>query len=151
MRASEDIARVDSETGIIATLFRHPEFSFYSEDLLPNHFTNRENRCIYQAICALARDGITTIDPYNIIQMLSSSEATRHLAVELSVEQLYSFIDNATLLSAIRLKSTTFWLRAFWTRRFAATPISSFVSARDCASSRQRATLGSESTGCWMM
>lgn len=46
MRASEDIARVDSEAGIIATLFHHPEYSFYSEDLLPNHFTNKENRYI---------------------------------------------------------------------------------------------------------
>lgn len=95
MRASEDIARVDSEAGIIATLFRHPEFSFYSEELLPNHFTNKENRYIYQAICALTREGITTIDPYNIIQALSASEATRHLADELSVEQLYTFIDNS--------------------------------------------------------
>lgn len=95
MRANEDIARVDSEAGIIATLFRHPEFSFYSEELLPNHFTNKENRYIYQAICALAREGIATIDPYNIIQALSSSEATRHLADELNVEQIYTFIDNS--------------------------------------------------------
>lgn len=61
------MARVESEAGIIATLIHHPEFSYYSEQLLPNHFTNEENRYIYQAICSLARDGITTIDPYNII------------------------------------------------------------------------------------
>lgn len=60
------MARVESEAGIIATLIHHPEFSYYSEQLLPNHFTNEENRYIYQAICSLARDGITTIDPYNI-------------------------------------------------------------------------------------
>ena len=63
------MARVESEAGIIATLIHHPEFSYYSEQLLPNHFTNEENRYIYQAICSLARDGITTIDPYNIIPM----------------------------------------------------------------------------------
>ena len=57
------MARVESEAGIIATLIHHPEFSYYSEQLLPNHFTNEENRYIYQAICSLARDGITTIDP----------------------------------------------------------------------------------------
>lgn len=50
MRANEDIARVDCEAGIIATLFYHPDYSFYSEDLLPNHFTNIENRYIYPAM-----------------------------------------------------------------------------------------------------
>lgn len=81
------MARVESEAGIIATLIHHPEFSYYSEQLLPNHFTNEENRYIYQAICSLARDGITTIDPYNIIQALSAKEATRRFADELSMHQ----------------------------------------------------------------
>lgn len=67
------MARVESEAGIIATLIHHPEFSYYSEQLLPNHFTNEENRYIYQAICSLARDGITTIDPYNITGKLADS------------------------------------------------------------------------------
>lgn len=83
MRASEDMARIDCEAGIIATLIRHPDYSYYSENLLPNHFTNKENRCIYQAICSLAKDGISTIDPYNIIQVLSSSEATRRYAEDM--------------------------------------------------------------------
>ena len=64
MLANEDMARVESEAGIIATLIHHPDFSYYSEQLLPNHFTNEENRYIYQAICSLARDGIERIDPY---------------------------------------------------------------------------------------
>lgn len=46
MRANEDMSRVESEAGIIATLIHHPDFSFYSEQLLPNHFTNKENRII---------------------------------------------------------------------------------------------------------
>ena len=61
MLANEDMARVESEAGIIATLIHHPDFSYYSEQLLPNHFTNEENRYIYQAICSLARDGIERI------------------------------------------------------------------------------------------
>jgi len=95
MRASEDMARIDCEAGIIATLIRHPDYSYYSENLLPNHFTNKENRCIYQAICSLAKDGISTIDPYNIIQVLSSSEATRRYAEDINEEQLYTFIENS--------------------------------------------------------
>ena len=93
LRADENFARVDSESGIIATLFRHPEFSFYSENLLPNHFFNADNRYIYQAICDLARRGIKTIDPYNIIESLGASESTRRFAEELSVEQLYNAIE----------------------------------------------------------
>ena len=98
MRANEDIARVDCEAGIIATLFYHPDYSFYSEDLLPNHFTNFENRYIYQALCSLARKDITQIDPYIIIQELESNEATRHLAGEISPEQLYTIVDNTEAL-----------------------------------------------------
>ena len=94
MRADENFARVDSESGIIATLIKHPEYSYYSENLLPNHFFNRENRYIYQAICELARRGIETVDPYNIIEVLASSEATRPYSEELSVDQLYTFIEN---------------------------------------------------------
>ena len=98
MRANEDIARVDCEAGIIATLFYHPDYSFYSEDLLPNHFTNIENRYIYQAICSLARKDITQIDPYIIIQELETNEATRHLAGEITPEQLYTIVDNTDAL-----------------------------------------------------
>lgn len=95
MRAEDSFARVESESGIIATLIRHPEFSFNSEHLLPNHFTNKENRYLYQAICALARRGIDTIDPYNIIECLASSEATRPMAEELNVDQLFTFIETS--------------------------------------------------------
>lgn len=73
MLANEDMARVESEAGIIATLIHHPDFSYYSEQLLPNHFTNEENRYIYQAICSLARDGIERIDPYNITGAILTS------------------------------------------------------------------------------
>ena len=99
MLANEDMARVESEAGIIATLIHHPDFSYYSEQLLPNHFTNEENRYIYQAICSLARDGIERIDPYNIIQALTAKEATRRFADELSIDQLYTLMENSENIS----------------------------------------------------
>ena len=89
------MARVESEAGIIATLIHHPDFSFYSEQLLPNHFTNRENRYIYQAICELAKNDVKVIDPYNIVQQLSANEATRRFAEELSIEQLFTVMENS--------------------------------------------------------
>lgn len=99
MKASESIARVESEAGVIATLIHHPDYYYYSENLLPNHFSNEDNRYIYQAICSLVKDGITTIDPYNIVQVLSSSEATKRYAEGISIEQLYSLIDNSDTLT----------------------------------------------------
>lgn len=94
MRA-DDITRIESEAGIISSLAYHPEFAFYSENLLPNHFFNKENRYIYVAIVGLAKQGITTVDPYNILESLRSSDATKQYADELTIEQLNDFMDNS--------------------------------------------------------
>lgn len=99
MMHGEDINSIESESGIIASLIHNPELSFYSEYLLPNHFTNKDNRCVYTAICELARRGITTIDPYNIIECLNASEATRKYAEELSVEKLQEFVEISDVLA----------------------------------------------------
>jgi len=96
---AEDIDSIDSESGIIATLIHNPEFSFYSEHLLPNHFTDEENRYVYAAICELARKGISTIDPYNIVEVLNASEATRRYAERLTVDKLNELIDMSDILA----------------------------------------------------
>lgn len=95
----EDINSIESESGVIASLIHNPDFSFYSEHLLPNHFTNKDNRCVYTAICELARRGIKTIDPYNIIECLNSSEATRKFASELSVDKLQEFVEMSDVIA----------------------------------------------------
>lgn len=89
----EDINDITSETGIVATLIRHPEFSFYSEELLPNHFSNRQNACMYLALTILARENIRQADAFNIISALHSSDATKRYADELDVDELQDFID----------------------------------------------------------
>lgn len=99
MMRGEDINSIESESGIIASLIHNPELSFYSEYLLPNHFTNKDNRCVYTAICDLARKGIMTIDPYNIIECLNSSEATRKYADELSVDKLQELVEMSDVLA----------------------------------------------------
>lgn len=91
--------RVESESGIIASLIQNPELSFYSENLLPNHFSDPDNRYIYLAICTLAQRGINTVDPYNIIEVLSSTEATRRYANELSIDRLHELMDMSEVLS----------------------------------------------------
>lgn len=96
---ASDINALESETGVIASLIHKPELCFYCDALLPNHFTNKDNRCIYTAICELAREGIKTVDAYNIIEILNSSEATRKYADELSVDRLQELIDDSAYLA----------------------------------------------------
>lgn len=95
----EELCSLDSEAGIITTLIRHPEFSFHSENLLPGHFTDKTNSCIYTAITGLAENGISTIDPYNIIEFLNSSDATRKFADEITVDKLNELMDMCDILA----------------------------------------------------
>lgn len=62
---------------------------------MPNHFTDRDNKLVYLAITELAKRSITNVDPYNIIEILSSSEATRQKAQELSIEKLHDLMENS--------------------------------------------------------
>lgn len=96
---TDEMVSIESEAGAIATLIHHPEFCFYSENLLPNHFTDKDNQCIYTAICELSKKGISTIDAYNIIECLNSSEATRKFAEGLSIEKLQELIDMSDTIS----------------------------------------------------
>jgi len=96
---AEDINSLESESGIIASLIHNPELSFYSEHLLPQHFTNKDNQCIYTAICELAKQGVATVDPYIIIEVLNSREATRKFASELTIPKLQELVDMSDVLA----------------------------------------------------
>lgn len=97
MMRAEDICSVESEAGIVASLIRKPELSFYSEFLQPHHFTNNDNKCVYLAICELAKKGITTIDPYNIIEYLNSSDATRKMSDGITIDTVQSMVNSITV------------------------------------------------------
>ena len=96
---SKDIRNVESEAGVIMTLIQYPEFIFYSDNLLPNHFSDEQNRYVYQAIKSLAEQEITTIDAYNIINMLNSDDKTRKYADALSADMLNEMIDMSDSLA----------------------------------------------------
>lgn len=97
MRA-EEINSIESEAGLIASLIHNPEFAYYSEYLLPNHFSNKENRIIYAAICDLVHKDILHVDAYNIIEDLNSSESTRKFADVISLEKLQEMIEMSDVL-----------------------------------------------------
>ena len=54
---------------------------------------------MYTAITGLAKKGISTIDPYNIIEFLNSSEATRKFAEELTLDRLNELMDMCDVLA----------------------------------------------------
>lgn len=95
----EDISDVTSESGVIASLIYNPELIFYSENLLPNHFSNRENSYLYMAIMILSQQGIKTVDAYNIISALESTEGTRKFAEELPLDVIQDCIDMSETLA----------------------------------------------------
>lgn len=95
----ERLASVECEAGILASLIHNPDFYFYSEQLLPNHFTNKENRVLYQAICELSRKCIRNIDTYNIIEVLNSNEALQRIAGSITVDSVEEFIENSSVIA----------------------------------------------------
>ena len=95
----EELCILESEAGVIATLIHNPDFAFYSEHLLPGHFTEKTNACVYLAITGLVKKGISVIDPYNIIEFLNSSEATRKFADIITVDRLNELIEMSDALA----------------------------------------------------
>lgn len=54
---------------------------------------------MYAAVCELARRGIMTVDPYNIIECLNSSEATRRYAEILTIDKLQELVEMSDILA----------------------------------------------------
>lgn len=94
-----DIRNIESEAGIIATILNHPEFTFHSEALKPNHFSDTQNAYIYYAICELAKKGIDRIDSFNITNVLNSKEATKKQTDTITISALNELIDVSQLIA----------------------------------------------------
>lgn len=99
MRDRREINSLESEAGIIATIIHHPEFTYYSEQLKPNHFTNEDNRYVYKAIVTLAENEIKNVDAYNILEILNANEATRKIAERLSIDKLNELVVNSDYIA----------------------------------------------------
>ena len=99
MRDRREINSLESEAGIIASIIHHPEFTYYSEQLKPNHFTNEDNRYVYKAIVTLAENEIKNVDAYNILEILNANEATRKFAERLSIDRLNELVVNSEYIA----------------------------------------------------
>ena len=96
----DEINALNSENGVLATLIFHPDYIFYSEQLQPEHFSRFDNRAVYTALMMMAENNINTVDAYNIIEVLNSTEATRKKYLGfVSIESLHSLIGMADMLA----------------------------------------------------
>lgn len=86
------INSLESESGIIATLIHHPEYIYYSEHLMPEHFTARSNQVIYAAIGDLVRRGIEKVDPYNIMEAVNAGDLERRFGAHITIDQLNELV-----------------------------------------------------------
>lgn len=98
-RSPSDIKDIEAEAGVIATVIKHPEFTFYSEDLRYTYFTDNINGRIYWSVQELAKRDIKTIDAYNIQNILSSNKFTAERAEEITLDILNDVIENASYIS----------------------------------------------------
>lgn len=94
-----DIESLDSEAGVIASLIHHPEYRWFCDKLLPNHFSDTGNRCMYAAIVGLVDMDIKTIDPYNIMEYLSSNDATKTIAKTISLDRVRECCEMSDVLA----------------------------------------------------
>ena len=86
MPGIKDINAIESESGIVATLIHNPDFAFHSEQLSPDYFTDSVNKEIYIAITKLAQREISTIDAYNIKEILGADSTVTIEAIQELVE-----------------------------------------------------------------
>ena len=82
-----------AEAGVISTLIRHPDFILYTDYLRPKYFYNTENGCMYWAIQQLYKNGVTTIDAINLMNMLSSNKAVQREIDKYNLTNIQKFID----------------------------------------------------------
>lgn len=94
-----DIKNIESEAGIIASVVMKPEFTFYSEQLRPNHFSDPQNAYIYYAVCELAKRGIEKVDAYNITNILNAKEATKKQTETITIQALNDLIEVAKVIA----------------------------------------------------
>ena len=86
------IVDTQAEAGVIATLVYHPEFILQSEHLKAGYFYKVENGCIYWAINELYKQGIDTIDAFNISNMLNTNSTVKKKIDEFNYGDMEDFI-----------------------------------------------------------
>lgn len=93
-----DVNDKNSEAGIIATLLRHPEFIYHSEDLSPRHFFDDINGYIYYGIKECILSDIKELDAFNISLMLNRKRCDEGKIDKITEESLNEIINLGHLI-----------------------------------------------------
>jgi replicative DNA helicase len=72
------ISDTQAEAGIIATLIYNPTFYLHAEQLKHNHFFNADTACLYWGISQLLKQGVETIDSFNLTTMINSNDGIQN-------------------------------------------------------------------------
>ena len=102
MRDTAELSDVQSESGIIGTLLRHPEYMAFSEHLSPKYFYGHENASIYWAIRKLYNDGVVNIDAFNLANTIKSDKKVSDKIDEYNMPTIQEWID----LYSVNARST---------------------------------------------
>ena len=87
-----ELSDIQSESGVIGTLIKHPDFVLHTDYLQPSYFHGVENGCIYWSIQELIKEGITNIDAYNISNKLQSHPAVQKTIDKFNLPSVQEFM-----------------------------------------------------------
>lgn len=89
----KDLVDIHAESGVISTLMRHPKFITHSDFLRPEYFYQNDNRCIYTAIREMFKQGIETIDAFNIQTFINSDPQLKNTFSMYNMSSLQEYVD----------------------------------------------------------
>lgn len=92
------------ESNVVSTLLFHPQYVLSSENLKPEHFSDRTNRCIYWAIKELYKNKIKDIDYINIRRTLDSNIRYKKSSEELTEKVINEYITMAVEIARSSLE-----------------------------------------------
>lgn len=95
----EQVKDISAEAGIIATIIKNPDFTYYSDYLIPNHFKDRSNAYLYWAIRELAKRNVVKIDAFNITNMLNNNKSASKMTEVLTIPALNELIDTSDVIA----------------------------------------------------
>lgn len=87
------LSDIQSESGVIGSLIKHPDFSAVSDHLLPNHFSSSENACVYYGIRKLIESGVDNIDAFNLSGVLQNYPGIRREMDRYNLPSLKDMLD----------------------------------------------------------
>lgn len=93
MQDIAELSDIQSESGIIGTLIYHPEYIEHTDFLQPNYFYGVDNGILYWGIRELTREGIMTIDAYNLSNKLKSHSGVQKRLDQFNLPNIQEWLE----------------------------------------------------------